>query len=139
MNTVFRIVKGFIPHFNERQVTENDCFFLVDLKHIDFTEMKLKRRGYHVFDDGIDYVFVKKTLRGLKWLETAIHELFHVITGAPMDEIHDKQQREVVALCLIALIPLPMMMDYRFLEENPTPYARRLFREREKVYFLYGV
>lgn len=135
----YDIVKKLIPSLNERQLTDVDFSFTADFKGFDVCEMKLKKRGYHVWDDGVDYIFIKKALRGIKWLETAFHELFHAVLQIPMKALHDKQQKEVVALSLIAIIPFPMLENYTFLEENPTPYARRLFKEREKIYFFYGV
>lgn len=135
----YDIIKKLIPAYNERALTEDDFSFLADTNEIGVCELPLKKRGYHAWDAGIDCVFIRKTLKGLKWLETAFHELFHALLQVPCDFLHDRQQKEVVALCLIALIPLPMMENYLFLEENPTPHAKKLFREREKVYFLYGV
>lgn len=132
-------IKEIIPAFNERALTPEDFFLLAETNNIDVCEMKLKRRGYYVWDDGDDYVFIKMSLRGLKWLETAFHELFHALTSIPVDYLHHKQQIEANAFALIALIPLPSLKSYAFLEENPTSNAQWLFKERKRVFFLYGV
>ncbi len=139
MRLSYERIKKTIPAFNERELTEQDFSILADAHEIDVCEMTLRRRGYHVWNDKNDYIFIKKSLMGVKWRETAFHELFHALLSAPIETMRDKQQLEAVCLSLIALIPLPLMRDYQFLEENPTRYARRLFKEREKVYFLYGV
>lgn len=135
----YQRIKEVIPAFNERPLTPEDFFFLTETNDIDVCEMKLKRRGYHVWDDGDDYIFIKKTLRGLKWQETAFHELFHALVQVPLAIIHRKQQLEASAFALIALVPLPMLRDYDFLEQNPTRHAYWIYRERQRVYFLYGV
>ncbi len=132
-------VKEIIPAFNERPLTPEDFFILTEMNDIDVCEMKLKKRGYHVWEDGDDYIFIKKTLCGLKWLETAFHELFHAVLQIPTGYMHFKQQMEANAFALIALIPLPMLDGYSFLEENPTTHAYWLFKERRRVFFLYGV
>lgn len=132
-------IKEIIPAFNERSLEAEDFFFLTETNSIDVCEMKLKKRGYHVWEDGEDYIFIKKTLRGLKWLETAFHEMFHAVLQVPTNYIHHKQQLEANAFALIALIPLPMLDGYSFLEENPTAHAHWLFKERKRVYFLYGI
>jgi Zn-dependent peptidase ImmA (M78 family) len=132
-------VKQIIPAFNERALTSEDFFLLGETSEIDIAEIKLKKRGYHVWDDGDDYIFIKKTLRGLKWLETAFHELFHAVLQAPLKGMHAKQQLVANAFALIALIPLPMLEDYSFLEENPTAHAFWLYKERLRVKFLYGI
>jgi Zn-dependent peptidase ImmA (M78 family) len=128
-----------IPAFNERALTAEDFFVLGETSQIDIAELKLKKRGYHVWYEGDDYIFIKKGLRGLKWLETAFHELFHAVLQVPMKSMHAKQQLVANAFALIALIPLPMLNDYSFLEENPTTHAYWLFKERQRVLFLYGI
>lgn len=139
MMLAYSHLKQIIPALNERALTPADFYNIANAKSIDVCEMKLKKRGYHAFAGGEDFVFIKKTLRGLKWLETAFHELFHAATSCPVDYLHERQQREATALALIALIPLAQLADYAFLEENPTRHAFWLFKERQKVYFLYGV
>lgn len=139
MMLCYERIKKIIPAFNERPLTEDDFYFLTEVNNIDVCEMKLKKRGYHVWDGEDDYIFIKKTLRGLKWMETAFHELFHAMLQIPLKYMHRRQQLEANAFALIALIPLPMLQSYSFLEENPTRHAYWLFKERQKIFFLYGV
>ena len=133
-------IKEIIPAFNERPLTDADFFFLTDTNRIEVNEIKIKKRGYHVWEDGEDFIFIRKTLRGLKWLETAFHELFHAVLQIPTRYWrHYKQQIEANAFALIALIPAPMLRGLAFLEEHPTIYAHYLFKERKRVFDLYGI
>ena len=132
-------IKEIIPAFNERPLTDADFFFLTDTNRIEVNEIKIKKRGYHIWKDGAVFIFIRKTLRGLKWLETAFHELFHAVLQIPTRYLHCKQQIEANVFALIALIPLPMLNGYSFLEENPTTYAHCLFKERKRVFDLYGI
>ncbi len=46
---------------------------------------------------------------------------------------------EADALATIALVPKLALDSYDFLEEHPNRYARQLFKNRQKLEFLYGV
>jgi Zn-dependent peptidase ImmA (M78 family) len=132
-------IKEIIPAFNERPLTPEDFFYLTAENDIFVSEIKLKKRGYHVWEEGEDFIFIKHSLRGLKWLETAFHELFHAVLQIPTKYLHCRQQIEANAFALIALIPQKLLTSYQFLEENPTTYAHWLFKERKRVFFLYGI
>lgn len=140
MLQTFELVKQELPELNEIPVTPERILSVIEQKRIDFVEKKQVKNGYHVWDDGEDYIFLKKGLTGLKWLEAAIHELIHALTQVPLDFIYNKQQKEARVLSIIAIIPLPLLKDkWTFLEENPTRYARQLWNEREQILFLYGM
>jgi len=126
-------LKLTFPTLNEREQTVDDFYLAADLRQVEIFEARLKRRGYWAFDleERQDYIFLKKEINKLKWLETALHEMFHAC-GC--------NEFEANAFRLVALIPLPLLADkWCWLELNPTLYARKLWNEREKVYFLFGV
>lgn len=140
MLQTYNLIKEAIPEFNVHCVTADRIFSIVEERRIEMIEKKQVKPGYHVWDEGEDYIFIKITLNGLKWLEAAMHELIHAIAQVPLDFMHRKQQLEARALSIIALIPLPLLKDkWAFLEENPSKYARQLWNEREQILFLYGV
>lgn len=140
MLQAYNLIKDAIPEFNVHCVTADRIFSIVEERRIEFIEKRQIKPGYYVHDEGEDYIFIKATLNGLKWLEAAIHELIHAICHIPINRLHRKQQLEARALSIIALIPIPLLKDkWTFLEENPTRYARQLWNEREQIYFFYGV
>ena len=75
------------------------------------------------------------------------HELSHHFLHGGRDKtqayflglLETKNEFEADALAVIALIPLSALKSFDFLEENPNRYAKKIYKDRQKVYFLYGV
>ena len=137
MNLAFRILKSYFPELNERFYDELDFWFFCDDRGIDASERKMKKKGYYVADESGDYIFIDSRLRSPRKLEVIFHELTHALLHFPTPELKSRQQFEAQALALIFLIPQKALFDYSWLEENPTRYAFKLFRERQRLYFLY--
>lgn len=128
----YQKLKTIFPALNEKSLGADDYFQVMDSLQVPLFELRLKKRGYSVydFDERQDYIFLKKGMNRLKYLETLSHEVFHTVVGCT--------EFEANAFRLVALIP-EKDLDGTFLEENPTLYAWKLFRERQKIRFLYGV
>ena len=133
MNLSFCKLKKIFPKLNERELTLEDFYSVASEYQISIVEMRLKRRGYSLFDleTRQDFIFVKKDLDSLKMLETVYHEVCHSLISA--------NETEANAFRLIALIPATKLDSYDWLEENPTKYAFKLWQERLRVRFLFGV
>ncbi len=132
MILTFQRLKLTFPYLNRKKLTVADFYAAADKFQVDIFEIRLKLRGYWFFDlaEKQDYIFLQKGQTGLKWLETAYHEIFHALGCS---------EYEANAFGLVAMIPQINLFDYSFLEDHPTRHVAKLFREREKVYFLYGV
>ncbi len=140
MDLAVKAIKAIIPEFNERVVDVDRILSLLEQQKTDYAERKIKRDGYHVWDEGQDYVVVKKSLTGLKRHETIAHEGIHSFISVPIEAMHSKQQCEANVLSIIAIIPQPLLKDkWKFLEENPSEYAFQLWKERERILFFYGI
>jgi hypothetical protein len=139
MLQAFQAIKAIIPEFNERVVDLDRILSIIEQLKTEYHEMKMKRDGYHVWDEGQDYIFIKKTLTGLKKHEATAHEGIHAMISVPIEALHSKQQCEANVLSVIALIPLPFLKDRWWLEENPSEYAFQLWKERQRILFFYGV
>ena len=120
------------PKLNERQLTVDDFYTVAGQFEIEIFELKLRRRGYALFDYQTkeDFIVLKKGMNELMFLETIWHEWAHT---------QGLNEFEANAFRLIAMIPLPKLLDYSWLEENPTHYAYKLWKERRRVYFFYGI
>lgn len=132
--------------FNERQLSADDFYNICEVENITIIEMETST-SFYMTANNKSFIILKKNLRGLRRNFTQFHELAHHflhggrgITGAFYFGLLDNtQELEADALALIALIPLPELKSYEFLEDHPNRYAVKLFRERQRLYFLYGV
>jgi Zn-dependent peptidase ImmA (M78 family) len=97
--------------------------------------------------NGKHFIVLKKKLKGLRKAFAMFHELaHHFLHGAKESAnafyfgmIESKQEIEADAMATIALVPKFMLNSYDFLEEHPNRFARQLFRNRQKLEFLYGI
>jgi Zn-dependent peptidase ImmA (M78 family) len=143
MNTHIQELSRF--GLNSRPLGEKDFYAVCADQGIAVVEADT---SFYLVADGIQPVIaIDRRLRGLKRLFAMFHELGHHFahTGddAPVALFHGlvstREEAEADAIALMALIPLAALGSHDFLEENPTKYAKKLYDEREKLYFLYGV
>ena len=96
------------------------------------------------------FIVLPRRLKGLRRTFALLHELGHHFrhygetpNQAFFHGLHDvqdaKDEAEADAFALVALIPLDKIDSFDFLEEHPNRYARKLFEDRKKLKFLYGV
>jgi hypothetical protein len=139
MHLAYNKVKALIPALNERPLTVEDFWFTTYQYDADVFHLDLNNNGYFVHDEGIDYIFLKKTLREILWLETAIHEMFHLILHHPEENIHAKQQKEAEALALIAMFPRTQLDELAIDSHSMEPRIFELFVKRMEIYKTYGL
>lgn len=133
--------------FNSRALTEQDFYAICEAENIEVLEMNVSTSFYmKVLDEPI--IVLNKRLKGLKRTFAMFHELSHHFLHGGRDAetqawflgmTETRNEVEADALALIALIPLEALNNYDFLEENPTRYAKKLFKERQRLNFLYGL
>lgn len=133
--------------FNSRALTEQDFYAICEAENIEVMEMYVSASFYmKVLGESI--IVINKRLKGLKRLFAMYHELSHHFLHGGRDAEtqalffglnESRNEVEADAMALIALIPLKALSNFDFLDENPTRYAKKLFKERQRLWFLYGV
>lgn len=98
------------------------------------------------FADGdIKVIVLPKRIRGLKMLLAGFHELAHLLGGHAGETpsvmwkgfFDNKNEAEADAMALIALIPLSHLGRIDFLDGSRV--AKKIYNERLRLYFLYGI
>jgi hypothetical protein len=90
-------------------------------------------------------IVIPKRLKGLPLLFAAFHEIAHLLGGHAGETpcvmwngfFDDKNEAEADAMALIALIPLSHLNRQEFLDGSRI--AKKLWNERLRLYFLYGI
>lgn len=132
--------------FNRRELSESDFYAVCEKEKITVLEMEVSC-SFYMNVGGKAFIVLKKNLRGLKRTFTMFHELAHHFLhgGRGVNQafyfglLDNKQEFEADRIALIALIPLSCLNSFDFLEDHPNRYAKKLYRERQRLYFLYGV
>lgn len=125
-----------------RAITEDDCFRIAEAEGIEIVWSDKKYSFYfHVL--GHHCIVLPKRKRGLRLLFDFLHELGHHFVHAG-DEIaasfaigHSKDEFEADAIALIAMIPKGKILEMA--EMDGTRFGDKLWRDRVRLYFLYGV
>jgi Zn-dependent peptidase ImmA (M78 family) len=134
MRLAFEKIKSLLPALNIRPLTESDFWFAAERYDIQVFEIPLKKNGYYVFEDEQDYIFLRATLKGILWLETANHELMHALLHHPDEGIHDRQQQEADALALIAMMPIGILESLSHSEGSLDREHYELLQKRLEVF-----
>lgn len=132
--------------FNRHAMTEANFYRICEQEGIEVIECFQSNTFYMVIE-GKPFIVIGTRKRGLKKLYAMFHELAHhfLHAGRLLNEaffygqIENKQEFEADAFATIALIPINKVDDYDFLEEHPNKFARRIFNDRKKIKFLYGI
>lgn len=132
--------------FNRRILTEADFYRICEMLRITVLEMDVSR-SFYMSVGGKSFIVLAEKLKGLKKTFVMFHELAHHFLHGARDRasafyfnlLDDKNEFEADALALIALIPVSSLRSFDFLEEHPNRYARKLYKDRQRLYFLYGV
>lgn len=96
---------------------------------------------------GKSFIVLSKKLKGLKKTFVMFHELAHYFLHGARDTasafyfnlLDDKNEFEADALALVALIPVSSLNSFQFLEDHPNRYARKLYKDRQRLKFLYEI
>lgn len=132
--------------FNKRELTETDFYAICEREKITVLETDASA-SFYMSVSGKSFIVLKKNLRGLKRTFTMFHELAHHFLhgGRGVNQafyfglLDTKQEFEADAIALLALVPLSCLNSFDFLETHPNRYAKKLYRERQRLYFLYGI
>lgn len=132
--------------FNIRILTENDFYAICECEGIEVLEMDIAA-SFYMSVSGKCFIVLSKKLKGLKRIFVMFHELAHHFLHGGRDAaqafyfglLETKNEFEADSVALIAMIPLSSLKSFEFLEEHPNRYARKLYRDRQRLYFLYGV
>lgn len=132
--------------FNEKPQTEADFYRICEIEKIIILEKDVTT-SFYMNVSGKSFIVLKKRLKGLRRLFAMFHELAHhflhgsrhAASAFYFGLLESKAEFEADALATIALVPRPMLRTFDFLDEHPNRYAKKLFRDRQKLYFLYGV
>lgn len=132
--------------FNKRALTETDFYAICETEGVTVFEMDVPASFYFSIL-GEHFIVIKKRLRGLRKVFVMFHELSHYfLHGGKVAEkafffglLESKAEIEAEAMATVALVPRYMLNSYDFLEDHPNRYARQLFKNRQKLEFLYDV
>lgn len=132
--------------FNEKFLTEHDFYEICEQENITVLEMEVST-SFYMSVSGKSFIVLKKKLKGLRKTFTMFHELSHhflhggnrATNAFYFGLLNTKAEFEADTLATIALVPNFALRSYEFLDEHPNRYAKQLFRNRQKIQFLYGV
>ena len=132
--------------FNRRELTLKDFYEICESESITVLEMDVPTSFYFSIA-GLSFIVLKKNQRILQKTFSAFHELsHHFLHGGQSGEnafffglLENKAEFEADALATIALVPKHALLEYDFLENHPNRYAKNLFRNRQKLEFLYDL
>jgi Zn-dependent peptidase ImmA (M78 family) len=145
MNFILEKLSG--NGLSHRPVVEEDFFRICEIEGIFFSEID-EPFSWWMCLDGMSCITVDRRLKGYKRLFTLFHELAHhflhggtyLTTLQPFGAHNGKTEYEADAFAVIAVYPLSAMLNGQLLEaEKSDPYLRKLRKERERIYFLYGI
>lgn len=132
--------------FNQKILTEADFYEICEREQITVLELDVPASFYFSVL-GKHFIVLRKRLRGLRRTFVMFHELAHYfLHGGKAAEcafffglLENKNEIEAEAMATVALIPKFALDSYDFLEDHPNRYARKLFENRQKLEFLYGI
>ena len=132
--------------FNRRVLSEDDLLRICEAEKITVLYLDVPTSFYFSFKNKY-FIVLKKSLKGLRRTFALAHEMAHHFLHGGKDTanafffglLESKNEFEADAMATIALVPRYMLNSYDFLEEHPNRYARQLFKNRQKLEFLYGI
>lgn len=146
MNLSYVKIEEIFPQFNKIALTENDFWTQVKTNRIYVRVEPLLVDGYYEKKKRKHSIVLNCELRGVRFLHTAFHELFHFfLDGQFIEEdeeitlfrsqIQIKTSRELIAdaLALIAVLPMPELEKLMREDLTENPYLMNLVRDRIAV------
>lgn len=125
---------------------EAEIFSLIDREKIEIIETSGKNSFYFTVED-VPFIAVPKKLKGIELYFHLLHELghhfndhgktpnqafFHGLSDSP-------EETKADVFALVALIPKRLIGSYEFLDNHPNKFARKIYNDRIRISFLYGV
>lgn len=131
--------------FNRRELTEADFYRICEKEGVFVIEMNVAK-SFHFSAGGVKFIVLNKKLKGLRRLFDMFHELAHYFLHGGDDEYaffhgltDDKAEREADAVALMAMIPAGRIGCFEFLNDHPNRFAKKLWKDRQRLFFLYGI
>ncbi len=132
--------------FNHRILTEDDFYRICESEAIKVLELDAPT-SFYFCASGQFFIVLQKKLKGLRKTFAMFHELsHHFLHGGRTIEsafffgmLESKNEFEADALALIALLPIFQLKNFDFLDEHPNRFARKLYKDRQQLNFLYGI
>lgn len=129
--------------FNGRVLTEKDFHAICEKENI-LINWSNRKYSFYFSAFGQSCVTLPKRLKGLKLLFAMFHELGHHFAHVGDDPVvmwkdmpHQKDEFEADAIALIAMMPINLLREMAFLDGSR--YGGKLWNERMRLYFLYGI
>lgn len=131
-----------------RSLSESDFYKIC--KQLNITVIHSKEKFAFSFTMmGQQFIVLPLRKKGLQWLFTALHELAHILAGHVQHkprvafygletQYHDKNESEADAIALVALIPKEQIQELAA-EFGQTRFGNKLWQERCRLFFLYGI
>lgn len=124
-------------------ITEQDCYRIAETEGIEIIWSE-KKYSFYFHALGEHCIVLPKRKRGLHLLYDFLHELGHYFAHAGEDVAasfaigHTKDEFEADVIALVALIPKHQIQRFAS-EYGQTRFGDKLWRERCRLYFLYGI
>lgn len=144
MNLILQAIEHY--GFNARRLTETDFFAICETERIAVLEREVPA-AFTMSLLGTRTIVLRRRAKGLHRTFEMFHELAHALahggksaTNAFFFGLNESRaETEADAVATIALIPFADLAGYQFLDENPTRFGRQLWRDRQRIAFLYGL
>ena len=132
--------------FNDRRLTEKDFYRICEKEQITVMENNDVASSFYLSVMGKHFIVIGKRLRGVHRLHAMFHELVHHWHSGH-DEANaffyglndSKPEAEADALACIALIPERDLGKFGILNEYPRVFAKKIYNDRMRIYFLYNI
>ena len=135
--------------WNKRVPTDLDFYRLCRQRRVKIVEMPLRVPGFYMVCKGRRFIALDSKMRGVRWLETAFHEIAHDLLHAPPGVTislfcgfkgDSKTEFEARAFAACAVMPEPLL---RTLLTSPPEdfgdYTREMLEFRLKVLHTYHI
>lgn len=150
MNLSLARIRSLFPNFNERRLTAEDFWRVVDSDpKLRAKTMPLMVDGYYTTKKGKHYILINNKLSGLLWLHTAFHELHHYLFDVPSEkdnyafyrngEYEDRREYRADAFALCCILPWPELLELTSEDLENFPELGPLVRDRIAVRTHFGI
>lgn len=128
---------------NRRQLTESDFFAICEAEGIEVVWSE-KKFSFYFSALGEHCIVLPKRLRGLRLQFAMWHEFGHYAAHSGSEPValfegltHSKDEAEADAIALVALMPIEKLRELAWLDGSR--FGSRLYNERLRLYFLFGI
>ncbi|MDQ1610307.1 MAG: IrrE N-terminal-like domain [Pyrinomonadaceae bacterium] len=144
MKLLAKAIRGYVPYWNERPLTEADFYRLCRKFKVRVIEVPLRVPGLFMQVGDKRCLYVNSRLGGVDWLHAALHEMGHALLHTPPSGTvayffrlppNSKREHEAEAFAAVALIPLNIVMTKLPWEiQEEYGYPTELIELRKRIY-----